>query len=102
MRQIKYLILGGLVLSLGLAIFLSPFASSEPDGLEKVAEDEGFIEKAEGAEVWTEAPVPDYAVPGVENEQLATGLAGAAGTLILFAIGLGVGRLLKGKRNSAG
>ena len=39
----RYFILGGIALSLALAIFLSPFASPHPDGLERVAEDKGFI-----------------------------------------------------------
>ena len=37
-----------------------------------------------------EAPVPDYAFPGVEDERLATGLAGFTGTLLVFALGFGI------------
>ena len=47
-----------------LMAIISPLASSSPDGLEKVAEDKGFIEKA------AEAPyklMADYLFPGVEN-----------------------------------
>ena len=70
-----------------LAVFLSPWASSSPDGLEKVAEDKGFLESAEETEpAWKHSPVPDYAVNGIENERVATGLAGFVGVLITAAV----------------
>jgi hypothetical protein len=75
-----------LALAVGLASAASPFASSHPDGLERVAEDQAFL--ARGTQQG--APVPDYAVPGVGNERVATGLAGFAGVLGVFAIGYGV------------
>ncbi len=89
----------GLLAALIVAFFLSPYASNYPDGLEKVAEKLGFIDSSEGAETWTASPAPDYEVPGVGNSRLATGLAGAAGTIVLFALGWGAGRLLKRKRS---
>ena len=76
-----------------LALFLAPLASSSPDGLERVAEDQGFLEQAEGNQVWKSAPVPDYEMPGVGGSGIATALAGVAGTLIVFGIALGLGRL---------
>ena len=90
----KSWIIIGLFVSLILAIFISPFASSSLDGLEKVAEDKGFLEKGEVESAIT-SPMPDYAWPGVENEGLATSVAGMAGTLITFGFGLGLGILLK-------
>ena len=72
----------GLLTCLALAC-LSPLASSSPDGLERVAEDKGFINLAE------ETPfqiIADYVFPGMENEALATILAGLIGTLILFGM----------------
>ncbi len=35
-------VVGGLLVALALAFFVSPYASSSPDGLNKVAEDKGF------------------------------------------------------------
>ncbi len=84
---------GVLILALLLAI-LSPLASSSPDGLERVAEDKGFIDTA------LEAPfeiIPDYVMPGIGREAIATILAGIVGTLILFGIGYGLAKLLKAK-----
>ena len=80
-----------LAVCLLLAVF-SPLASSSPDGLERVAEDKGFIGLAQ------EAPfqlIADYVFPGVENEAMATILAGLIGTLILFGLAYGLAWLLK-------
>lgn len=90
----------GLTAAVLIALFLSPWASSFPDGLERVAEDLGFIQKAEGpgVTVWEKSPLPDYKAPGIRNESLATGLAGLAGTLIIAAAGWGLARMLRKKR----
>lgn len=87
-------ILIGLTAAIFLALVISPFASSSPDGLEKVAEDKGFLEKGE-IEPVVNSPIPDYAWPGVESEKLATSAAGIAGTLIVFGIGYGVAVIIK-------
>jgi hypothetical protein len=79
-----------LALAVGLAGAVAPFASSSPDGLEKVAEQKQFLDEGKVAPVQEDSPIPDYAFPGVENERLATGLAGFAGTLAVFGIGYGL------------
>ncbi len=84
---------GALVLAFLLAV-LSPWASSAPDGLERVAEEKGFIHVALGAPYKI---IADYVVPGVANEAAATILAGILGTLILFGIGYGLAKLLRKK-----
>ena len=74
---------------------LSPLASSSPDGLERVAEDKGFIGQGQ------EAPfqvIADYVFPGIQNEAVATILAGLIGSLILFAVVYGVAWLLKSRK----
>ncbi len=83
-----------LILCILLAVFVSPFASSHPDGLEKVAEDKGFLEESEGQEVWKSSLIPDYTMPGINNERIATGIAGLAGTLLVFALAWGIGKLI--------
>jgi hypothetical protein len=74
---------------------LSPLASSSPDGLERVAEDKGFISLAGAAPFQV---IADYVFPGIENEALATILAGLMGTLILFGVAYGLAWLLKSRR----
>ena len=86
----------GLAVALAIALLLSPFASSWPDGLERVAKDLGFIEKGEGAEV-LKAPIPDYKFPGLDSEGFSTALSGTLGTLAMFGIGFGVARLMRRK-----
>ncbi len=85
----KYFLISGLVVSLILAFFISPFASSYPDGLEKVATNHGFIEKGE-RNVWNHSPIADYLFPGVKSEFLAKGLAGLVGTLVVFILSYGI------------
>ena len=75
-----------LVICLAVAC-LSPLASSSPDGLERVAEDEGFLGLGQDAPYQV---IADYVFPGVENEALATILAGIIGTLILFGVAYGL------------
>ncbi|MCL5995652.1 MAG: PDGLE domain-containing protein [Chloroflexi bacterium] len=74
----------GLLIALGLAV-ISPIASSNPDGLEWVAEQLGFLQNA--AEP-TFTIIPDYVMPGVSSEALATIIAGVVGTLIVFGVAL--------------
>jgi cobalt/nickel transport system permease protein len=78
----------GLLLALSLAI-ASPLASANPDGLEWVAERQGFLGTAQGSiyEI-----IPDYIFPGVSNEAAATIAAGIIGTLIVFAIAYFIAR----------
>ena len=83
-----------LAVAVGLATAASPFASSSPDGLEKVARDEGFLQDGRLARVQEDAPAPGYAFPGVRDERLATGLAGFTGTLLVFAVGYGLARIV--------
>jgi len=73
---------------------LSPLASSAPDGLERVAEDKGFIALAQDSPFQI---IADYVFPGIENEAVATIIAGLIGTLILFGVVYGLAWLLKSR-----
>ncbi len=99
-KSIYIFVLAGLALTVALVLLVSPWASSSPDGLERVAEDKGFIEKAEGTDpAWGSSPVPDYAMPGLEDNHpaLATALAGLAGTMAIFLVAWGLALVLKKK-----
>ncbi|CAI7976876.1 cobalt/nickel transport protein [Frankia sp. Hr75.2] len=86
----------GLFVAFVLAGFVSGYASSSPDGLEKVAEEKGFLDQAEHHS-FADWPLADYAVSGIDNERLAGGVAGIIGVSIAFVVGgvlvLGVVRL---------
>jgi cobalt/nickel transport protein len=82
----------GLALCLLVAGAMSLFASPEPDGLERVAEDSGFAEHGEDAVF--EAPFPDYAVPGLGDDVVSASAAGVIGTLAVFGAVLAAGKVL--------
>jgi cobalt/nickel transport system permease protein len=83
----------GLLISIGLAMFLSPFASEWPDGLERVAKTLGFAEQAVSQPL-VPPPIPDYTVPGIDSAAWATALAGAVGTVVVFALAYALARVL--------
>lgn len=76
----------GLVIALALAV-LSPLASTHPDGLEWVAEQQGFIDRAQGP---LYDLIPDYAFPGISDPAVATIAAGLLGTILVFFVALGI------------
>ena len=87
-----------LAVAIGLGTAASPFASSSPDGLERVASDQGFLDRGRVAAVQERSPAPDYGVPGVADGRVATGLAGFAGfagTLLVFGLASGAGELAR-------
>ncbi len=79
----------GLIIALVIVGF-SPLADPNPDGLERVAEDQGFIDTAQGPSYEI---LPDYTVPFIEDSALTTIAAGVIGVLIVAGVGYGVGRL---------
>ena len=81
----------GLAALCGLLLFGLPFASSSPDGLERVAAHLGFAgrEAAPAA-----APLSGYRLPGLEGAAAATCAAGVVGTLVTFALACGLAAVL--------
>ncbi|MFD5878633.1 energy-coupling factor ABC transporter permease [Streptomyces yangpuensis] len=79
----------GLVTALVLAGFVSFYASADPDGLEKVAADQGIDQKAE-EHAAAGSPLADYGVKDVEDARLSGGLAGAIGVGVTVVAGTGI------------
>jgi hypothetical protein len=79
----------GLVLSLVLAGGASYYASSQPDGLEKVAGDVGFLDSAQESAA-EDSPLSGYEVAGVDDERISGGLAGVIGVASTAAISFGL------------
>ena len=93
--------ISGFVVSLFLAGVVSFYASSSPDGLEKVAEDIGFIETAKDHSN-ADGALADYGVKGIENERTSVGVAGVIG-VIGTAVVAGIGfKLIARKPKKAG
>ena len=84
----------GLVIAALVVVVLAPLASADPDGLERVAGDQGFLQSARDA---LYSIIPDYTVPGVDGN-LSTMLAGLIGIVIVFGLMVLVGRLLARRR----
>ncbi|MET0696949.1 MAG: energy-coupling factor ABC transporter permease [Acidimicrobiia bacterium] len=79
----------GLVVAALLVLVVAPLASSEPDGLERVAIDQGFIDSAEDHPL-ADSPLADYEVAGIEEEATGIRLSGLIGVLITFGVGAAI------------
>jgi cobalt/nickel transport system permease protein len=90
---------GGLI-ALGLALFVSPFASHWPDGLDKTAEVLGFKHRASGPII--AAPIADYEMPGIPGGSLSVSIAGVAGTIVVFALAWILARVLVPRTAASG
>lgn len=86
-----------LLVTIFLVLAFLPFSSKLPDGLEKVASEKGFLEKADTASP-IKSPVPDYLWPGIKNEKTAQLAAAIAGLMIVFSLSYIVTLALK-RRN---
>ncbi|HZA84108.1 MAG TPA: PDGLE domain-containing protein [Actinomycetes bacterium] len=96
--NLRMFLLGGLLVTVGLALVVSGFASGSPDGLEKVAKDKGFLDTAKDHQ-FADGPLADYTVRGVDNQRLSTGLSGLIGVLITFGLGLATFALVRAGRS---
>ena len=76
-----------LVVVLAIAGIVSGFASGSPDGLERVAEDQGFADAGRDGEAI--GPLDGYAVNG-DDSRLGTGVAGVAGSVIVLLLAGGL------------
>jgi hypothetical protein len=90
-----------LAVAVGLGTAVSPWASPHPDGLEKVAGDTGFIDRATTTSVQEGSPIADYAFPGIANERVATGVAGFVGTIGVFLVAVAAAWLLRRRRGAS-
>ncbi|MFB7579629.1 energy-coupling factor ABC transporter permease [Streptomyces hydrogenans] len=94
--------IGGVVTALVLAGVVSFYASASPDGLEKVAADQGIDAKAEEYEHATaDSPLADYGVRGVDSARLSGGLAGVIGVGVTLAVGTGAFWAVRRRRAAA-
>jgi cobalt/nickel transport protein len=96
--------IAGLGVALLIAIFLSPFASQNPDGLDRVSQDLKFdhkaVEDAPAKKLPFYSIFNEYALRGVP-EGIATPLAGLVGTLATFGLAWGVGKIVVRRSGSS-
>lgn len=94
-RTVGGVTVAGLLFALGAAL-LSPLASSSPDGLERVAEDKGFLGRAQDAPF---SILPDYTIPGLDGN-ISTIIAGVVGLVIVFALVYGITMVVRSRSAS--
>lgn len=70
----------GLLISLGLVVFVAPFAGPWPDGLEAAAKSLGFAKQA--AAPLIKGPVSEYRPPFIGSIAAATAVAGDIGAIL--------------------
>ena len=88
-RRTRAFLAAGLAVAMLVAVAVSQFASADPDGLEYVAEQEGFIDSAED-HAFADAPLADYGANISDDARVGTAVAGLAGVLITIVLGYGV------------
>ncbi|MFD5149204.1 energy-coupling factor ABC transporter permease [Streptomyces sp. NPDC058401] len=89
----------GLVAALALAGIVSFYASSSPDGLEKVAADKGIDQKVT-EHAAADSPLADYSVKDVSDARLSGGLAGVIGVGATVLVGTGVFWTVRRRRSA--
>jgi len=85
-----WVLAGGLGFA-GAVVFLSPWASAAPDGLERVAADIGFLDNAAAAPF---SLLADYTLPWLGQARVSTIAAGLIGLLAVSLLTWGIGRKL--------
>lgn len=85
----------GVAIAVAVVVILAPLASSKPDGLDRVAQDQEFSDQRDdpGWKIFE-----GYSVPGIDNGTATTILAGLAGVAIVFAVPVGLGYLVRRRR----
>lgn len=87
----RYWWLAGLAVAAIVVVILAPMASSEPDGLERVAIDSGFAEQGQEAAFEILA---DYSIPLLGDGPLSLIVAGLVGVALIFGAMWLLGRVL--------
>ena len=93
----RALVVAGLLVALLVAGVASFYASSDPDGLTKVSQDQGFA-TAEKSHDTAEGPFAGYETKGVGDARLSGGMAGVVGSLVVLALAGGVVLLVRRRR----
>jgi hypothetical protein len=88
----------GVLVALVLAGLVSSYASSSPDGLNRVAIDHGFA-GSEREHSASNGPLAGYEARGVDDPRVSGGLAGVTGSLVVLTA---VGGLAVALRRRAG
>lgn len=92
-RAVAVVLIVGMMTSVVLAGIVSFYASSSPDGLESVSQEQGFGDTAADSAT-ADSALAGYEVEGISNERLSVGLAGVVGLGITALVAFGLFLLL--------
>jgi cobalt/nickel transport system permease protein len=84
------LVLVGIAVAVALVVFVAPFASTAPDGLEQVSADTGI-----------DAGATEHHLADGPFADLPTGVAGIVGVGVTFVVGAGLLWLVRRRRDRA-
>jgi ABC-type Fe3+ transport system permease subunit len=85
----------GVAIAALIVVVFAPLASSDPDGLERVAADQGFIDRASNL---FSGILSGYGIPGIGDPAVSTIVSGLIGVAIVLVIMFALGRLLARRR----
>jgi cobalt/nickel transport protein len=97
----RWVALGALVVALVVAGVVSFYASKDPDGLNRVAIDQGFSD-TETEHRTADGPLAGYATSGVEDKRLSGGLSGVVGVVVVLALTAGLAQVVRRRRTEDG
>lgn len=86
----------GIAVAALVVIVFAPLASSDPDGLERVAEDHGFIGNAQNV---ISGLFSGYELSGISDPAVSTILSGLLGVGIVLLAMFALGRVLARRRS---
>lgn len=98
-RTVTAFVGAGVVASVLLVTVVAPMASSDPDGLERVAIDQGFESTAADHDL-EDSPLAGYETEGIEDERLGTVVSGLIGLGVTFATGAALVMVARRRRAS--
>jgi hypothetical protein len=96
-RSLRSLVIAGLVLSSVLAASSAWLADDAPDGMSKVARDEGFADR-QTDHVLDDSPVAGYRIEKIDDEGVGTATAGLLGTFLTFSLAIGAAGAVRLRR----
>lgn len=96
---VKWFVVGVLA-TVVIAVVVSQFASSSPDGLEYVADQQGFSDQAEDHGL-ADAPLADYGENLQSDGAISTGIAGLVGVVVALGLGFGLFWLIRAPKSDA-
>jgi cobalt/nickel transport protein len=95
----RVVVLAGLAVALLLAGVASFYASSRPDGLNRVAEDHGFAQTQQDHRA-ADGTFAGYETKGIGNGRLSGGLAGVVGSVVVLSLTGGITYAVRRRRTA--